>query len=148
MKVSLSPRCRWRAAALLLPLLIVCHALQAQYAIDWFTVDGGGGSMAGGHYTLSGTIGQPDTGTLSGGRFTLEGGFWPGLVVPSSGEAPTLFIQLVGDSVVISWSPSTPGFKLESTEDLAGAVWTPGPAGNPTTITAGEPAMFYRLRKP
>ena len=31
-----------------------------QYAIDWSTVDGGGGTSSGGGYELRGTIGQPD----------------------------------------------------------------------------------------
>jgi len=37
----------------------------------------------------------------------VEGGFWPGLIVTSIGGAPTLFIQLSGANVIISWSPST-----------------------------------------
>src|SRR5207253_2058998 len=58
------------------------------YSIDWFTIDGGGGTSSGGIYSISGTIGQPDAGTLSGGSYTLEGGFWPGIVVPSTTAAP------------------------------------------------------------
>lgn len=47
------------------------------FAIDWYTIDGGGGTSSGGSFTLSGTIGQPDAGpTMSGGSFTLTGGFW------------------------------------------------------------------------
>jgi hypothetical protein len=30
----------------------------------------------GGMFVLSGTVGQPDAGTLSGGAFTVLGGFW------------------------------------------------------------------------
>ncbi len=49
----------------------------AQPSINWFTVDSGGGALAGGAFTLGGTIGQPDAfGTLSGGAFTVIGGFW------------------------------------------------------------------------
>lgn len=50
----------------------------AQPSIPWYTVDGGGGTSTGGVYSLSGTIGQPDAGVLSGGTFTLTGGFWAG----------------------------------------------------------------------
>jgi hypothetical protein len=46
------------------------------YAIDWWTVDGGGGVSDGGEYTLQGTIGQPDAGSINGGDYTLDGGFW------------------------------------------------------------------------
>lgn len=59
--------------------VILTHAAitHAQsYTITWGTVDGGGGTSTGGGYTLSGTIGQPDAGGLSGGSYTLIGGFW------------------------------------------------------------------------
>ena len=58
------------AGALFLPVLA-----NAQYAIDWFSLDGGGGTSIGGSFTVIGTIGQADTGTLSGGQYTLQGGF-------------------------------------------------------------------------
>ena len=49
------------------------------YEITWYTIDGGGGMFStGGSYSLGGTIGQPDAGTLSGGGYTLDGGFWGG----------------------------------------------------------------------
>ncbi len=46
------------------------------HTIDWYTIDGGGGTSTGGAITLSGTIGQFDAGKLSGGPFDLLGGFW------------------------------------------------------------------------
>jgi len=55
-------------------------AMAQPFSIDWFTVDGGGGSSTGGAFTLSGTIGQSDAAsnpTLTGGTFELTGGFWP-----------------------------------------------------------------------
>ena len=51
------------------------------YNIDWSTIDGGGGTSTNGQYSLTGTIGQPDAGAMSGGNFTLQGGFWG--VVPA-----------------------------------------------------------------
>jgi hypothetical protein len=49
------------------------------YSIDWYTIDGGGAmNSTGGSYSLGGTIGQPDAGSLSGGSYTLNGGFWGG----------------------------------------------------------------------
>ena len=128
--------------------LLAGPRVNAQYAIDWFTIDGGGGISSGGSYTLSGTIGQPDAGTLSGGSYTLQGGFWPGIVVPSTTGAPTLFILSSGNNVVISWSPTTPGFTLEETESLSLPSWTPAPGGNPTPpITVASGTKFYRLRQ-
>lgn len=58
-------------AALLIPA-----AAQAQFQIDWYTIDGGGGSSAGGVFSLTGTIGQPDAGASAGGAFQCGGGFW------------------------------------------------------------------------
>ncbi len=41
------------------------------------TIDGGGAMHStGGDFELSGTIGQPDAGTMSGDEFDLTGGFW------------------------------------------------------------------------
>ena len=59
---------------IILTLAVTTHA--QSYAIPWWTVDGGGGTSTGGGYTLSGTIGQPDAGVLSGGTYSLRGGFW------------------------------------------------------------------------
>ena len=45
----------------------------------WYTIDGGGAmNSSGGSYSLSGSIGQPDAGTLNGGSYQLAGGFWGG----------------------------------------------------------------------
>ena len=55
-------------------------AFAQDFAIDWYTVDGGGGFSAGGDFELEGTAGQPDAGILTGGNFELSGGFWAGAV--------------------------------------------------------------------
>ncbi|MBC7262449.1 MAG: hypothetical protein H5T63_10605 [Chloroflexi bacterium] len=72
-------------ALLLLLLLAVASRVSAQsgggYDLSWSTIDGGGYTFStGGGYTLGGTIGQADAGTLSGGGYTLNGGFWSGRV--------------------------------------------------------------------
>ncbi len=56
----------------------ILAAPNAGYEITWYTVDGGGGTLSGGVYTLNGTVGQPDAGTLIGGSYTLDGGYWTG----------------------------------------------------------------------
>lgn len=49
-----------------------------QYAIDWWTVDGGGGTSGNGSYVLNGTAGQPDAGAvMTNGVYAVVGGFWP-----------------------------------------------------------------------
>lgn len=56
------------------------------YDLTWSTVDGGGYTFsAGGGYSLGGTVGQPDAGTLTGGGYTLAGGFWGGGEVARAG---------------------------------------------------------------
>jgi hypothetical protein len=64
----------------------------ADYDISWHTIDGGGGTSTGGGFSLSGTIGQPDAGTMTGGEFTLVGGFWAGAGDPGEPSCP-----IVGD---------------------------------------------------
>lgn len=58
--------------------VLTTAALAVDFNLDWHTVDSGGGTSTGGAFTLSGTIGQPDTGDMTGGDFALSGGFWPG----------------------------------------------------------------------
>jgi hypothetical protein len=71
---------RWLAALLaLLLLLLLGSAALAQSglpSIDFWTVDGGGGTSGDGTYTLTGTIGQPEAGRLTNGTYTIKGGFW------------------------------------------------------------------------
>ena len=75
------PGHRYVSASLALALALVGTAVGQDFAVDWWTVDGGGAmSATGGAFALSGTIGQPDAAsnpTLSGGAFELTGGFWP-----------------------------------------------------------------------
>ena len=67
-------------------LALVCFSMfffatsaNAQFDIDWFTIDGGGGFSSGSGFELEGTIGQFDAGAImSGGSFTLTGGFQVG----------------------------------------------------------------------
>ena len=77
-------------------------------------------------------------------------------VVPSTtGLAPTLFIQLSGNSVIVSWpSPST-GFVLRQSASLGIPVWSEvvqAPGDNGTikgvTLTLSLGGTFYRLMKP
>jgi len=51
----------------------------AQLELSRSTIDGGGivrSTSADGVFEMSGTIGQPDAGLLSGGAWELSGGFW------------------------------------------------------------------------
>jgi hypothetical protein len=66
-------------AAILLGLSLA-PAAHAQFVIDWYTVDGGGGTASSGTFSLTGTIGQPDAAVSAGGPFQCAGGFWGGAV--------------------------------------------------------------------
>jgi hypothetical protein len=71
----------------LIPLLLApaAHAqIGGTYDLTWSVLARGGGTSAGGTYSLSGTVGQPgtDSAGVSGGQFSLIGGFWHGASPP------------------------------------------------------------------
>jgi hypothetical protein len=79
------------AAILLLILLASARPAQADsaeaasFSISWWTVDAGGGVSTATGFSLNGTAGQPDAGSLTSAAFSLSGGFWggqPGLLNP------------------------------------------------------------------
>src|SRR5689334_3208390 len=95
-------------------LALTGGAFAQSYSIDWFTIDGGGGTSTGGVYSVSGTIGQPDAGALAGGSYSIAGGFWGGIVAVQTAGAPSLYItNLLDGTAKISWAPSTPGFVVQ-----------------------------------
>lgn len=66
---------------LAMALFGVGSAAAQPFDLSWHTIDGGGATFTtGGTFELSGTIGQPDAGVMTGGTFTLVGGFWGGAV--------------------------------------------------------------------
>ena len=137
-------------------LITTMEVFAQQYAIDWSTVNGGGGASTGGVYALSGTIGQPDAGAMSGGGYALQGGFWSAFVVPTPG-APLLRIARAGTNIMVSWPRSAPGFILDQTPTLQGTPppWTPVPFPYQTngatvsvTLAPAPGANFFRMRQP
>src|SRR5688572_12034638 len=131
-------------------LVALPFSAAAQYTIDWYTIDGGGGSSSGGSYTLSGTIGQPDAGTLTGGNYILQGGFWGGVFAVQQVGSPTLVIQRSGPNVIISWDSNASGFILQETINLSNpASWSATSGGfNGMSVPASGPTKFYRLHRP
>jgi hypothetical protein len=134
-------------------------SIRAQtYSIDWFKISGGGGTSAGGEFSISGTIGQHDANTrpMSGGNFSLTGGFWSLLFVTQTPGAPALSILLTGaNTVIVSWPSSSTGFSLQQNTDLSTANWvTPSENinddGTNKFIIVNPPSgnRFYRLIKP
>ena len=133
-------------------LFLGARDLQAQYSIDWFTIDGGGGTSTGGVYTVTGTIGQPDAGgPMTNGQYSVTGGFWALPTAVQVVGAPTLKIVSAGPGQAsISWTPNTAGYVLQETWVLAPANWTNSVSGatNPIVVPAVLPTKFYRLFKP
>jgi hypothetical protein len=62
--------------------------------IPRWTVDGGGGQSTGSGYTLTGSIGQHDTGAMSGGGYTLSGGFWGSKADPNQDSDFEVYLPL------------------------------------------------------
>jgi len=125
----------------------------AQFAIPWYTVDGGGGTSTGGVYSVSGTIGQPDAGpTMTNGQFSVTGGFWALPQVVQTPGAPTLYITNAAPGwATLWWTPSTDtNWVLQERLSLSSGAWTNSPSGptNPVTVPATLPTKFYRLFKP
>ena len=137
--------------------LAIAASVQAQsYSIDWYKITGGGGTTAGGQYSLTGAIGQPDAGSaMSGGGYSLTGGFWSLVSVVQTAGAPTLAVSHSGNSVLVSWPSPSQGFVLQQNATLAPGSWTPASAFTVSddgttksiTITAPTGNLFFRLKQ-
>jgi hypothetical protein len=148
---------RFLGVAALLCLVATSLAVLAQpnYAITWQTVDGGGGTSTGGVYSVSGTIGQPDAGVMSGGNYSLTGGFWALYAVQTPG-APYLWVTLTPtNTVVVWWALSETSWQLQATTNLltTGSIWTEHSyqTNGATCYRIESPPTgnkFYRLRQP
>ena len=128
---------------------------QAQYTIDTFAIDGGGGTSSGGKFTLSGTIGQPAAGTLTGGSYVVQSGFWSILANPEPTDSPLLQIDLSGSSVILSWPDPYASFHLQESPSLVSPSWTdvdalPSSAEGRLEVprSASGGARYYRLIRP
>jgi hypothetical protein len=147
------------AALIALALFTMTEPVSAD-DVSWFTIDGGGGVSGGGQYTVSGTIGQADAGTMNGGGYSIVGGFWGVVQAVQAEGVPLLHVTRSGSSVVVDWLFPSTGFVLQQTTALASptspVVWTDvlAPAavqiGSDWTVTIPSPAgnRFFRLRKP
>jgi hypothetical protein len=125
------------------------------FAIDWFTIDGGGGTSTGGVYSVNGTIGQPDAGRITGGNYSLAGGFWAIFAAMQTPGTPLLRIATTAtNTLVVAWPASSEGFSLEESVSLSTPNWMsvttmPAVVGDENQViiphTAGT--RFYRLAR-
>ncbi len=73
----------------ILPAMLLTQAVLADFNLSWHSVDGGGGSSAGGTYQLTGVIGQHDVGQVAaGGSYQLTGGFLSGAIIGPACACP------------------------------------------------------------
>jgi hypothetical protein len=100
------------------------------YALTWSSIAGSGGTLSGAPgtgYLLSGSVGQPFAGPISGGGYAIQGGFWnpgsPSLVgVEEDRPLPTAF--RVHPSAPNPFSAQTTiGFDLPSDQRVQMAVY-------------------------
>ena len=133
----------------LLVALAARPALAQTYDVSWFTVDGGGATFsAGGTYSLSGTIGQPDAGApATGGPYSLVGGFWAGAIVQADlsitktdGQATAIALTPITYTIVVSnvsGELSTASVTDTVPPGIVGATWTCTPTGGATCTASG-----------
>ena len=149
-------------------LLLLCLALPAltglavesDLSIDWYTVDGGGGETSAGEFTLSGTAGQPDAGTLTSpsADFSLFGGYWGQLMAGTvQGGRPRLRLYFTNaNTLVLSWPAENGDYFLQKSPSLTSG-WNnvtnaPVIVGSECrvslTFQRTDTPTFFRLRKP
>ncbi len=144
--------------AALFGMALAATTVQAQsYSIDWYTIDGGGGTSTGGLYSVSGTIGQPDGGHMSGGSYTIDGGFWGIIAAVQTPGAPLLRIfNTPTNTIVVAWPAPSTGFSLQQNPVVNNAPgWTgvtnvPVVVGSENQVFVSPPAgnKFFRLKYP
>lgn len=133
-------------------LLLILPALglsAAQYGIVAGNFDGGGGNAAGGTFTVTCAIGQPEAGTATINPYTAQGGFVPAFTLPLT---PKLNMTRSGGMFTFTWPNIGTGFVLEQGPTsggpwqpqgipmLSGQIWT-------VTIPVSASSAFFRLRK-
>lgn len=139
MKHQRTSRRTARIGTLAMVMFIIAAAVAAETLVPspemgWFTVDAGGGVMAGNGFVLTGTVGQMDAaqpmaGGSPGNELSFSAGFWPG-VAPFT-ECPADVSPLGGNNVVdiddlllviAAWGTSNPQFDVVSSASPGGGT--------------------------
>jgi hypothetical protein len=149
------PGCPPLLTCLLTAALCLCAHAQT-LSLDWWTVNGGGGTSVStdGRFALSGTAGQPDAGSLAGGNFFLQGGFWNSAAAP----VPSLWIvRLPNGDIEVSWPLWADDYLLEHAptvtsspdrwDDVSPATYQTDGTRFYITVAASSDAQFYRLHQ-
>jgi hypothetical protein len=139
------------SCAMLLPL---SRGLGQSFVLDWWDADAGATS-SGGIYSLSGTLGQPDAGILTGGPFTLVGGFWGAFPSLQPNPSPP-WVSITATSTntfLLSWPFVSTPVVVQTKGDPGSTGWSDTnliPANNGVTSSVVLPpasgTRFYRLK--
>lgn len=92
MKIQFRKQVIWLVMGVGAAVMVVTAGVLAQsgfqFAIPWWTVDGGGGQSSSATYSIQGTAGQAEAGpVMQSSSYTFSGGFWPGVVSLSSSSS-------------------------------------------------------------
>jgi hypothetical protein len=151
-----------RANRIAVPCFIILNfafcfqALGQKLSVDWYKISGGGGTSAGGNFSVSGTIGQHDaSASLTGGNFSVTGGFWSLINVVQTPGAPPLYISRAANFVTVSWQ-NVAGWNLIQNNNLMTPVASWNASSSPTLtngtnyLTFVNPAgnLFFCLKNP
>lgn len=150
---------KWKrvfALAATLLFLSIGSTFAQSFNIDWFTIDGGGGTSTGGVFSVTGTIGQPDAGHMSGGSYSVDGGFWGIIGAVQIPGSPTLTVfATVTNTVIVSWPASSGSFSLQQNSNLSTVNWSGvtnvvNTVGTNNQVKIAPPigSRFYRLVYP
>jgi hypothetical protein len=145
-------------AALLLALVgsAACAQSGGVYNLTWNTFDGGGATfIAGGIYSIGGTIGQPDALSMSGASFVLAGGFWQSVNSVSGVGTPPPAVTPSGTPLAFRFYPPSPNparnavdvaFDLPEARPVRLAVYNVQGSAVRTLANSAFPAGAHRLR--
>src|SRR5687767_10225368 len=110
--------------SLLFTLILTAITAMAQnYSLSTLSLTSGGGTSAGGTFSLIGEIGGPDAINMTGGTYSLQGALWDELITIPEGDGPALRIQRLGRNVTISWPLSATGFVLQAADNYNLRNW-------------------------
>lgn len=107
-----------------LALLVASNLLAQPFSVPSYSIAGGGGTSSAGRYSVTGTLGPFDAGTLTGGSFRLSGGFWGEELARLEPPRPRLTIAWAShDRVLIAWPAWAVGWTLERNSDVIGGPY-------------------------
>ena len=143
----------WLLCFIILHSSFCLRAWGQSYSVDWAKVSGGGGASTGGVYTVSGTIGQPDSGgPMTGGNYTLTGGFWSLISVVETPGAPPLAISHAASTVTVYWHNVSGRTLQQNSSATAPPGWsassgvTTANGTNYLNLALPTGHLFFRLR--